>query len=177
MIVAVDNSFLCLLLKPDAIPTPDPKTGVPVAHWKERINALVDRHSKQGDTILVPTPCLAELLTAVPDVVKAVAEIDRASAMETAAFDARCAIELGIETQKAFQKGDKKSGSSEAWQKVKIDRQIAVIAKVGGAEIFYTDDANQTKFASMLGMTVKHSWDLDLPPQYAQISLIDDDDR
>jgi len=176
LIVAVDNTFLCLLLKPDARPTPDPKTGIPVTHWKQRIDALVDRHSQAGDTILVPTPCLAELLTAVPDVAKAVQEIASSSSMEPASFDSRCAIELGLETQKAINAGDKKAGSSEGWQKVKFDRQIAVIAKVFGAEIFYSDDENQSNFAIQLGMRVKHSWELDLPPKYAQISLIEDED-
>lgn len=46
-----------------------------------------------------------------------------------------------------------------------------MIAKVHGADILYTDDDNQTKFAKLLGLIVKHTWDLDLPYEYAQYSL------
>ncbi|MFT6658124.1 MAG: putative nucleic acid-binding protein [Maritalea sp.] len=70
--------------------------------------------------------------------------------------------------------GDKKSGSQAGWTQVKFDRQIAIIAKVNGASVFYTDDMKQTEFAEMLGMKVIHTWDLDLPAKHAQISLIDD---
>lgn len=177
MIVAVDNTFLCLLLNPDASPAANPQTGVPAKHWKERIESLIKRHSQSGDTILIPTPCLAELLAAVPDITKAIEQIESSSCMVAAPFDARCAIELGIENQKAIKSGDKKSGSNEGWQKVKFDRQIAIIAKVGGARTFYTDDMNQTKFAKELGMEVQHSWGLELSLEYAQISLLDNEDE
>jgi hypothetical protein len=42
------------------------------------------------------------------------------------------------------------------------------IAKVNGASIFYTDDSAQASFAIEAGLSVKHTWDLDLPPEYAQ---------
>ncbi len=90
-------------------------------------------------------------------------------------FDARCAIELALETQKSIKFGNKKGGVGAGWQEVKFDRQIAVIAKVNGANVFYTDDGNQAAFASQLGMTVKHTWNLDLPPKYAQHNFLEDD--
>lgn len=141
----------------------------------QRIEALIDRHSKRGDTVIVPTPCLSELLAAVPDMGKAISEINRSVAFDIAPFDARCAIELADVNRRARVSGDKKSGVSAGWQEVKFDRQIAVIAKVGGAEIFYTDDNSQSKFAKQLGLSVKHTWDLDLPPEYAQMDLINED--
>ena len=107
---------------------------------------------------------------------KAIGEIDRSVAFDLAPFDARCAIDLADITRKAKAAGDKKSGVDAGWNVVKFDRQIVVIAKVGGAEIFYTDDSTQTTFAKLIGLKVRHSWDLDLPPEYAQISLLEEND-
>ena len=171
MRVAFDNTFLSLVLNPNSKPFSNPQTGKPIEYCKERIEALIDKHSDSRDTILIPTPCLAELLTAVPDVSKAISEINNSATFEVAPFDARCAIELGLETHNAIAAGDKKSGASAGWQQVKFDRQIAIIAKVGGVKIFYTDDENQTIFAEKLGMTVKHTWDLPFPPARAQTDI------
>jgi hypothetical protein len=168
LIVALDNTFLSLVLKPDSRPRSDPSTGVPVDFCRERIEAMIDRHSSNGDTVLIPTPCLAELLTAVPDISRVIGAIQASAAFEIASFDARCAIELGIVTQEAIRSGDKKGGVSAGWQEVKFDRQIVVIAKVNGAEIIYTDDGNQTIIAEQLGLRVKHSWQLELPLNYRQ---------
>lgn len=146
MIVALDNTFLTLLLNPNSVPRSGPN-GQPTEFWKERVDAMIDTHSDNGDTILIPTPCLAEVLMAVPSANKAIAAIEESTAMQIAPFDAKAAIELGIESAKARKAGDKKSGSTEDWQKVKFDRQISIIAKTAGAEIFYTDDSNQTHFS------------------------------
>ncbi|MCP4407474.1 MAG: hypothetical protein GY807_06890 [Gammaproteobacteria bacterium] len=172
MIVAFDNTFLSLALNPDTKPTPNPATGQPASYCFERIESLIDEHSRQQNTVLIPTPCLAELLTAVPDVSKAIEQIDRSAAFQIASFDARCAIDLAIVLRNA--RDDKKAGTSAGWQEVKFDRQIATIAKVAGAEIFYTDDGNQSKFAKQLGLDVKHTWDLHLSQKYAQLKLIED---
>jgi hypothetical protein len=96
----------------------------------------------------------------VPDIEKAMGEINGTSAFDVAPFNARCAIELATVTREAIANGDKRSGVSADWQEVKFDRQIAVIAKIGGAEIFYTDDLNQAEFAKKMGLAVKHTWDL-----------------
>jgi len=176
LIVAFDNTFLSLVLNPDSKPTPNPDTGQAVDHCALRIEALIDTHSKREDTVLIPTPCFSELLCAVPDMEKAIEAIDQSVAFDLAPFDGRCAIDLADVTRRAIAEGDKKSGATEGWNVVKFDRQIAVIAKVGGAEIFYTDDITQAKFAKLMGMNVKHSWDLDLPPAYAQTSMLGKDD-
>ena len=174
MIIAFDNTFLSLVLNPGTAPTPNPATGEPIEYCKERVEALVDSHSKRGDTVLIPTPCLSELLCIVPDIEKAVGEINRSVVFDLAPFDARCAIDLADATRKAVASGDKRSGVKTGWNEVKFDRQIAIIAKVNGAEVFYTDDGNQSEFAKLLGITVRHTWDLDLPPEYAQVPLFEE---
>lgn len=171
MVIALDNTFLSLVLRPGSRPRPCPKTGKPVEHCEQRVEALIDTHSESGDTVLIPAPCLAELLVAVPDVSKVVHQIEQSPVFEPASFDTRCAIELAVVTRAAVDSGDKKSGIDADWQKIKLDRQIAVIAKVGKAQIFYTDDDDQTAFAEHLGLQVKHTWDLPLPHSYSQRKL------
>lgn len=173
--MAFDNTFLSLVLNPDSKPKPNPETGLPVQYCKERVEALVDTLSKRGDTAIIPTPCFSEMLCAVPDLELATAELNRSTAFDLASFDERCAIDLAEIVRAAIASGDKKSGVSAPWNEIKYDRQIAVTAKVNGAEILYSDDANQTVFAQQIGLNVTHTWDLELPPEYAQTGFNLDD--
>lgn len=173
MIVAADTTFLSLLWNPASKPTPDPQTQKPVDHCIQRVEALVDTHSKRGDTMIIPSPCLAELLTAAPDLEKVVNQIVSSAAFQVAPFDARAAIDLAETIRKD---GGKKPKVKASRQEIKFDRQIAAIAKANGAEIFYTDDGPQTTFAEALALKVVHTWDLDLPPQYAQRNFLDEPD-
>lgn len=168
MIVAFDNTFLSLVLNPNSKPKPNPVTGQPIEHCKERVEALVDSLSKRGDTVIIPTPCFSEMLCAVPDLERATEELNRSTAFDLAPFDERCAVDLAEIVRKAIATGDKRGGVKAPWNEVKFDRQIAVTAKVNGAEILYSDDGNQTAFARQIGLIVKHTWDLELPPEYAQ---------
>ena len=168
MIVAFDNTFLSLVLNPESKPRPNPTTGQPIDYCKERVEALVDSLSKRGDTVVIPTPCFSEMLCAVPDLERATAALNQSTAFDLAPFDERCAIDLADIVRSAIDSGDKRSGVQAPWNEVKFDRQIAIIAKVNGAEILYSDDGNQTTYAEQLGLRVIHTWDLDLPPDYAQ---------
>lgn len=171
MIVAFDNTFLSLALNPHSLPAENPETGKPTEYCTERVEALIDDLSKRGDTILVPTPCMSEMLVAVPDFEKAITAMSDSPTFEIAPFDARCAIELAAVNREARESGDKRSGVRASWNEVKFDRQIAIIAKVGRATTFYTDDKNQAEFARRMGLTVKHTWDLDIPESYRQADL------
>ena len=172
MIIAVDNSFLCLLFNPNARPPTDRNTNAPLERVKDRLEAWLDEHIENGDDIIVPSPCLAELLADTPDMQKVIDAINQYSSMKIANFDVECAVEWGAITRKAIAQGDKKLGLQGAWEKIKFDRQIVVIAKVNSAEVFYTDDDNQTKFAKMLGMRVIHSWDLKVPPKQEALPIV-----
>lgn len=173
MNVAFDNTFLSLALHPNASPASDPSTGKPVTHHVQRIEALIDSFGKSGSTILIPTPCLAELLCVVPHAEKIIEEMNRSSAFEIVPFDARCAVDFGAWVRSSKANGDKKSGTNAGWNEVKFDKQIAVIAKVHGAESLYTDDENQSTFAQEIGLKIVHTWELDLPPKYAQTDILD----
>jgi hypothetical protein len=77
LIAALDNTFLSLVLNEKAKPRPNPATGQPIDYWKERIDSMIDAHSSNNDTIIIPTPCLAEMLTAIPSVAKAIEVIEQ----------------------------------------------------------------------------------------------------
>lgn len=171
MIVAFDNTFLSLAFNPNTKPATNYETGKATEYSKERVEQLIDDLSKHGSTVVVPSPCLSEMLCAVPDMARAMEMIDQSGAIEIYPFDARCAIDLADVNRKAIASGDKRSGVSAGWNEVKFDRQIAIVAKVNGAEIFYTDDKNQTSFADEIGLTVKHTWDLDLPEEIRNPTL------
>ncbi len=174
MIVAFDNTFLSLAFNPNTQSTPNYDTGELTEFSKERVEQLIDELSKRGDTVIVPSPCLSEMLCAVPDMARAIEMIGQSIAIEVVPFDARCAIDLADVNRKAVASGDKRSGVGAGWNEVKFDRQIAVVAKVNGAEILYTDDKNQTAFAVLMGLKVKHTWDLDLPDKVRNPSFFED---
>ena len=69
-----------------------------------------------------------------------VERLQRAAVFEVRPFDTLAAIELAQMTREAIASGDKKLGEGAPYQKIKLDRQIAAIAKVAGARALYTDD-------------------------------------
>lgn len=149
----------------------DPSTGQPVTHIAQRLDCLLDEISAGGGHIVIPTPCISELLVVAPDFSRAIAIISESRVLKIAEFDVRSAIELALVVREAREKGDKRSGVAAPWAEVKFDRQIASIAKVHGASILYTDDTNQAYFARQIGLQVRHTWDLTLPAKYAQGSF------
>ena len=60
--VVFDTTFLRLLLRPDADPPADPSSGRLVTSCQSRIEYLIESLESDGETIVVPTPALAELL-------------------------------------------------------------------------------------------------------------------
>jgi len=171
VIAAIDNTFLTLLLNPGAAPRPNPATGQPVSHCRQRIEALVDDLSRRNGTLLVPAPSLAEALCASNAIEAYFNDLQQYSAIEVAPFDARAAYELVRIIRAASANGDKRSGQAGHWQHVKMDRAIVAVAVSRSATVFYSDNRRQIAFANLAGLVVKSTWDLDLPPEYAQQDL------
>lgn len=163
MVVAFDNSVLCLLLHPGVDVPNDPATGNPVSRAQDRIAYLVEQLRESRSRILIPTPVLAEFLTfASADYLE---EINSSAHFQIAPFDQRAAIEAGSTMRRArLGPGGKKLGLDATWQKVKIDWQIASIAKVGGAAIIYTTDSDLGTIAEAFALTTAHVAELELPP-------------
>lgn len=173
MIAAIDNTFLTLLLNPGSAARPNPATGQPTTYCKERLEALIDEMSARGDTLLIPAPALAEALCVADAAEAYYRDLQQYAAIEIAAFDGRAAFELGRIIRKAKENGDKREGQTGDWQKIKMDRTIVAIAMSRAVNVFYSDDEKQIEYAKGVGLTVKSTWDLDLPPAYAQHHLSD----
>jgi len=177
VIAAMDNTFLTVLLNPKAAPRPNPDTGLPVSHCKQRIEALIDEISRTDGTLLIPAPALAEALCATSAVEAYLDELRQYSSIDVAPFDAPAAYELGRVIREAALSGDKRSGEIGNWQQVKMDRAIVAIAISRSVDVFYSDDGRQINFAKMAGLTVKSTWDLALPDKYAQHDLSEKSDE
>lgn len=163
MILVVDSSALALIINPDADPPHDPATGFPLTRVRNRVELLLSGMEAR-DTIIVPTPVLAEILVkaedGAPDVLNGLLG---SAKIRLVAFDVRAAVETAIMTREALATGDKRGGSTQPWQKVKVDRQIVAIARAYGASRIYADDLGLVAFAKMLGIDVVSSWNLPLP--------------
>jgi predicted nucleic acid-binding protein len=163
VIVVVDSSALTLLVNPDASPPIDPATGEPLTYCRERIEHLIETLGGNSK-IIVPAPVLAEVLVRAGAALQAVVEqMERFPRFQIKPFDKLAAVETAIMTIDAIRAGDKKGGSAEPWQKVKIDRQIVAIARTNNAERIYSDDQGLAAFARTLEMEVVSSWDLPVP--------------
>lgn len=170
--VVFDATMLMLLIRPESGRPIDSSTGQPVDHVSERIAHFVEQRDKSKTRIGLPTPALSEVLVrSGASAVKIIEKIKEFSVFEILPFDELSAIELAIMTKNAIDAGDKKSGSTEIWNKVKYDRQIIAIARVRQATALYTDDARLRNLALALDMPVSGIADLKLPPETAQGSF------
>ncbi len=168
----LDATAFSLLVNPGAKVCNDPATGQPVIDAKKRFEFLKDQIEKSGNTIIIPTPALAEVLVSVGDAAPTIIQILNSSArFRIADFDQRAAIELAAMTREAMRLSDKKAGSSEPWQKIKLDRQIIAIARTNQVERIYSDDHGIKYFAELIGMQVVQTWEMPLPPEESQGTL------
>lgn len=172
--IVFDASILLLLLEPDARPPIDPRTGLPVEHCRERLDYLITTFERQRQKVLVPTPALSEILVRAGSAGPAYLDILNGSArFRIVPFDTRAAVELAAITRDAIVAGDKRSGSTAPWAKLKFDRQIIAITRVEGAEVIYSDDEEIARLGQPLGIEVIGIADIPLPPSEAQSGLFE----
>jgi predicted nucleic acid-binding protein len=162
--VAIDNTFLSLMLHPRAKPPKDPATGEPVERIADRIEKLLEDLDSESERIILPTPVLSEfLILAGKD---GPVYLDKLSTMKNILvkpFDQVAAIELAaVEVEERLKRG-KRGGSASPWAKLRFDRQIVAIAKTNRATRMYSDDEDVMKFATRIGMQVSRTWELPLP--------------
>lgn len=168
--IAVDSTFLPLLLKHATSPPIDPATDQPITQLEERVTLLIDQLEDQKETVLIPTPVLGEFLVlAKQDGQKYLKLIDRNPLFKVADFDTLATIEWAAvrldELAKMSKKAVKRETLSETKAKISFDRQIVVIAKVNNAHTIYSDDRRVKTFAEKLGIKVIRTWELLEPPK------------
>lgn len=168
MIVAADASVILHLIDPDLPAVPD-SDGRPVTKCRERIEHLLDTMTKRGDTLLIPTPALAEMLTRGGDVGNDwLSVLSGKRAIRVAPFDQMAAIECA-----ALARTRKARKPAATRRKAKFDEQIVAIAVTGKAEEILSDDKDIRALAPK-GMSVRGIADLDLPPEAAQSDMFDE---
>jgi hypothetical protein len=170
--VVFDTTFLRLLLRPDADPPFDPDTKEPVTFCKERIEYLIEVLEADKQTILIPTPALAELLVKEESFGPSHLEsIDKNAAFQIADFDRRAAIELAALTRDALAAGKPATNQAGDKTQVKFDRQIIAVAKVNRATTIYSDDKKLRRDAKKVGLTAIGVHELPLKPNPPQIEI------
>lgn len=168
--LAIDQSFLELLIHPKGKPPNDPKTGKPIERLDDRLEELIEKWETDGETVIIPTPALSQfMILAHHEASDYLARIHASSYFKVENFDERAAVELAaihIGAYSAMSKRRRKrEGQEGTWAKVNFDRQIVAVAKVNGARIIYSDDHDLGTFAKRMGIEPVASWDLPTPKE------------
>jgi predicted nucleic acid-binding protein len=171
--VAIDSTFLSLMLHPRAKPPKDPATGKPIERIHDRIEKLLEDLDSESERIILPTPVLSEFLILAG---KDGPEYrDRLLGMKNILvkpFDEKAAIELAAREVEDRETGGKRGGSASPWAKLRFDRQIVAVAKTNEAKRMYSDDEDVMKFATRVKIKVIRTWELPLPAA-TQINMYD----
>ncbi len=172
--VVIDATMLLLMLRPGT-PVPSGSNGLPVDRPKDRIDYLVQQLDKAKTKIIIPTPALGEALVRAGAAAtqQIVDHLQKFAVFSIEPFDTRAAIEVAAMSREALAKGNKRGVSNATWAKVKYDRQIVAIAKVHGATTIYSDDGDISALAKRAKINVISLADLPLPPQKAQLDLLE----
>lgn len=153
MRVAFDTSFLNVLFN----------VNVGLKPYQGRVRRLVESLEKREGLIIIPMPAWAELLVGLrlrtslqnyEDVKKAISE---SPLFEIMPFDLMSSDILVEVTYAALKENRIRIEAQGVKQKLKFDRQIIAVAKACEAEILYTADRDQTRFAkNEFGLEVKN---------------------
>jgi len=139
---------------------------------KEKINHLFSSIDKARGKVVIPTPAMAEFLTYADQAALAVLEnLQKRASVYVASFDLASAYELSLIDAAAIGRSDKRDGRGEAWQKIKIDRQIVAIAKTYGAKLIISDDDGVRSVAARVGIKAKQVDELPIPDHARQTKL------
>ena len=169
--IALDNTFLSVLLNPSGRMPYAPGTNDPIALAKERAESVIASIEKAKRRIILPAPAVAELLSAIgPDAQQYLNVISRSRVFEIGSFDARCAQELALLNRSVFLSTDEKD-KKEPYQKRKVDRQIIAICKVNGVTELYSDDFGLSNIARLCGVTPVGLHEIPIPESAKQGSL------
>lgn len=170
--VIFDTNFVLFLLNPDIAAPNNPETNQTLSRAKDRIDFLVQNLAENRNIIGIPTPVFSEALVGSGNKLKQHIDLlTGSSRYRILPFNSIAAIELAVMTHSAIVSGDKRCGSTDPWQKVKIDRQIVAIGVVERASTIYTDDHGVIALAREAGLEVVSSWELPLPPENPQGDL------
>lgn len=161
-VVAIDANFLVELL---TLSKDKADVNLRVAHF-------ISRAEKAKAKIVIPMPAIAEFLVGAEQAgLQALNALERRAYIQMASFDRPAAFECSQIERSAKASGDKKDGSTEPWQRIKVDRQIIAIAKVCGATLIISGDSRLRTTAMRVGMEACDFSELELPPSASQTMI------
>lgn len=142
------------------------------AENRRRLTHFLGRVEKAKAKLIIPTPALAEYLVyADQAALDSIEILERKTFILIAPFDRAAAYECSQLDAAAIGRGDKRDGRKDAWQKVKIDRQIVAIGKANGTQAFLSDDSGVEAAAKRIGIRTMNVRDLELPVTQSQLKL------
>lgn len=137
-----------------------------------RFAGLVDVCKKASLAIGIPTPVFAEFLVRTDEATTPLLQaFERKRSVRLLPFDKRCAHECALLDRAALASRNKRAGSTDAWQKVKIDRQIIAIARVNGVTRLISEDGNLKGLAARVGIEATAVDDLPIPDAAKQLPI------
>ena len=139
---------------------------------KEKVGHLLARVDKANGKVIIPTPAIAEYLVHADKAgITLLDLLQKRSSVVIANFDLPAAYEAALIDAAALGRKDKRDGSDQAWQKIKVDRQIVAIAKSQGAKLIVSDDGGVRDAAARVGISAVSIDDLPLPEHARQTKL------
>lgn len=139
---------------------------------RRRLTHFLQRVEKARARLVIPTPALAEYLVYADQAsLDSIEILERKSFIFIAPFDRAAAYECGQLNAAAIGRGDKRDGRKDAWQKIKVDRQIVAIGKANGTQAFISDDDDVHAIAKRIGIRTMNVRDLELPVSQGELKL------
>lgn len=141
---------------------------------RARINYFIERAEKAKSKIIFPMVCIAEFLVGAELAgIEFLKTLEKKSCVVMADFNMTAAYELSLIDRAAMGAGDKKDESEEAWQKIKIDRQLVATGKSLGAKLIISNDKGVRNNALRVGMDAMRIQELELSEIDKQMSLVE----
>lgn len=139
---------------------------------KARLDFVLNAASEHKQKIVVGMPAVAEYLVRT-DVagLEWLEKLQRRAGVQLAPFDLKAAYECAQLDRAALGAGDKKDGSEEPWQKIKVDRQLIGIAKATSCTAVVSGDDSVRANALRVGMKAFRIDELELPMSAKQVPL------
>jgi predicted nucleic acid-binding protein len=137
------------------------------------LDHLVQGLSKARVRVLIPSPCLTELLIRAGKARdQYVGRLGNASSFEIIPFDRRAATECALLLEEAW---DRKQQSAITRTKFKYDWMIVACASSRGVQRVYSDDEDIARCAALVGMQTFAQKGLPVPSESRQLPLRESD--
>jgi predicted nucleic acid-binding protein len=131
--------------------------GEETAFFSRLLERVVENLGAYKMPYYIPTPVLSEILIYLDErlAAKILAAISFSDIFRIIPFDTKAAVELANMDRDVIVKGDKREGSKEPYQKIKLYRQIVAICKTHNIQTLYSEEKNLCKIAQRHGMIIK----------------------